>query len=145
MPRRTKKYKDYLLESLQTPEDKVAYLNAALEDLDMRVFLRALRDVADAQGVGKVAADARLNRENVYRMLSEHGNPTLSSLQAVLHVFGLKLQTKFEASSEVATVALKILAMEDAERQEPPEQLKPAAEETEEGMNYESFVQSENL
>jgi len=53
MPKQTVKTEDYrenLLESLRNPEDAAQYLNACLEDGDKRVFLMALRDVADARG-----------------------------------------------------------------------------------------------
>jgi probable addiction module antidote protein len=67
------------------------YLTAALADPDDRVFLLALRDVAEAHGIAKVARGAKLNRENLYRILSEKGNPRLSSLTAILHALKLRL------------------------------------------------------
>jgi probable addiction module antidote protein len=87
----TKSYRDSLLESLQDPEEAAAYLDAALEDEDSRVFLLALRDVAEARGISQVATEAHLNRESLYRMLSEEGNPRLSSLEALLRALGLRL------------------------------------------------------
>ncbi|MDQ3685655.1 MAG: putative addiction module antidote protein [Acidobacteriota bacterium] len=87
----TKSYRESLLERLQDPAEAAAYLDAALEDEDNRVFLLALRDVAEARGVSRVATEANLNRESLYRMLSEEGNPRLSSLDAVLHTLGLRL------------------------------------------------------
>lgn len=92
--RKTKNYKEHLFERLQTPEDIAGYLNAAVQERDVAVFLLALRDVADARGMGKVASEAKLNRENVYRMLSEQGNPRLTSLFAVLFVLGIDLWLK---------------------------------------------------
>jgi probable addiction module antidote protein len=65
------KYRDSLLESLQDPAEAAAYLDAALEDEDSRVFLLALHDVAEARGVIRVATEADLNRESLYRTLSE--------------------------------------------------------------------------
>lgn len=87
----TKSYRDSLLESLQDPAEAAAYLDAALEDEDSRVFLLALRDVAEARGISRVATEADLNRESLYRMLSEDGNPRLSSLDALLRALGLRL------------------------------------------------------
>ncbi len=75
----------------EDPNYVVEYLNAALADSN-EVFLLALRDVAEAQSMGKVAENASLNRENLYRMLSREGNPRLSSLAALLDTFGLKLK-----------------------------------------------------
>jgi probable addiction module antidote protein len=59
-------------------------LTAVLEEGDSAPFLLALRDVADARGMSTLAAKAQLNRENLYRMLSEHRNPQLDSLTALL-------------------------------------------------------------
>ena len=89
--RRSKPWKEYLLKSLDDPQEAAAYLNAALEDQDLRVFLLALRDVAEARGVSTVALKSRLNRENTYRMLSSKGNPQLSSLAAILSALDLRL------------------------------------------------------
>ena len=87
MPRptaKTESYRESLLESLRNPEEAAQYLNACLEDEDARVFLLALRDVADARGgIRALSRDAHLNRESLYRMLSKSGNPSLDSLVAV--------------------------------------------------------------
>ena len=89
---KTEPYREGLLESLRNPEKAAHYLNACLEDEDARVFLLALRDVADARGgVRALSRDARLNRESLYRMLSKSGNPSLDSLAAVLNACGLRL------------------------------------------------------
>ena len=95
MPRATVKtepYRESLLESLRNPEDAAQYLNACLADEDSRVFLLALRDIADARGgVRALSRDAHLNRESLYRMLSTSGNPSLESLASVLDALGLRL------------------------------------------------------
>ena len=91
----TKKHDDFLVESLQDPKEIAAYLNVALEDAfeegDFRLFLLALRDVAVAKGMRKIASKAKLNRESLYRMLSDQGNSELSSLWALLKTMGIKL------------------------------------------------------
>ena len=68
-------YDDYLIESLKDRRRAEAYLNAALEEDDPRVFLLALRNVAQARGMSKLAAKSSLNRESLYKMLSKRGNP----------------------------------------------------------------------
>lgn len=92
----TTSYKEGLHRRLQDPDEAVAYLNAALQDEDQRVFLLALRDVAEARGMAWLAEEAGLNRENLYRMLSEQGNPQLSSLNALLRSVGLRLAVERE-------------------------------------------------
>lgn len=84
-----------LHEWLREPEEAAEYLNTALKDEDPRVFLMALRDVSEAHGgIGAVAKNARLNRENLYRMLSRAGNPSLKNLAAVLRALGLRLSVQ---------------------------------------------------
>lgn len=89
-----KDYREVLYETLRDPNEAAEYLNAAIEDGDEKVFLLALRDIVEARGVASVATKANLNRENAYRMLSEQGNPRLSSLWSLLDSLGLKLSVE---------------------------------------------------
>ena len=74
------------------PEFAAEYLKAALEDDDEpRALLIALRHLAQALGIAKVAKAAGVERESLYRALSAHGNPRLSTLVAVTKAIGLKL------------------------------------------------------
>lgn len=74
------------------PKFAAEYLRAALEDDDEpRVLLIALRQLALAQGIAKVAKSAGIERESLYRALSPSGNPRLSTLVAVTKAVGLKL------------------------------------------------------
>lgn len=81
---KTVSYNEHLSERLKNPKEAAAYLNAALEDEDPRVFPVALKDVAEAH-------EAELNRENLYRTLSTKGNPRLDSLLSILDVFKLHI------------------------------------------------------
>ena len=84
-------YRDLLLEGLQDPIEAAHYLTACLEEGD-EVFLIGLRDVVDAHGgMAELAHASGLNRETLYRTLSEHGNPRLSSLGLVIEALGLRL------------------------------------------------------
>jgi probable addiction module antidote protein len=74
------------------PAFAVEYLKAALEEEDEPgVLLIALRRLAQAQGIAKVAKAAGIERESLYRALSEKGNPRLSTLVAVTRAIGLRL------------------------------------------------------
>lgn len=85
-------YRDSLMESLKDPKEAEIYLNASLDENDPELFLLALRNVAEAQGgMSKFAKKAKLNRESLYRMLSEKGNPQLDSLTQLLDVMGFRL------------------------------------------------------
>ncbi len=86
------------MDFLKDPDEATQCLNACLEDDDPRVFLLALREVAEARGgVRALARGAHLNRENLYRMLSRSGNPSLDSLSAVLNACGLRLAVQSTA------------------------------------------------
>ena len=66
------------------PDFAAEYLKAALEDEDEpRVLLIALRHLALAQGIAKVAKASGIERESLYRALSVHGNPRLSTRHMV--------------------------------------------------------------
>lgn len=88
----TVSHRERLIEELRAdPELAAEYLNAAAEDDDPRVYLAALRTVAEAQGMAKVARAAGVPRESLYRALSSGGNPRFSTLYAVLKAAGLKM------------------------------------------------------
>jgi len=90
--KKSKAYQPDLIESLRDVSEAEEYLNAALEEDDPELFLLALRNVAEAQGgVTQLAEKAKLNRESLYKILSERGNPELRSLDALLHALGFRL------------------------------------------------------
>jgi probable addiction module antidote protein len=90
MPRSTS-HDDFLMEILKDKKRARAYLEAAFDDPDWRIFLIALRNVTLAQGgLAAVAARSGLNRESLYRALSEKGNPSIQTLFAVLEALEMK-------------------------------------------------------
>ena len=94
------RYEEALDEDLKDPIEAVGYLNACLEDGNPEVFLLALRDVARAQGgIAKLAEMTELNREHLYRILSENGNPAFSSLEALLDAMGFRLAVALKEAS----------------------------------------------
>lgn len=86
-------YEDQLLQDLQNPEAAAAYIEAALEEAPDALLL-ALRDVAKAHGIAKVAKDANLARENLYKTLSKRGNPELATINKLLHAMGMRLSVQ---------------------------------------------------
>ena len=101
MKKLAEKYEDNLKMDLLDPAEAAEYLNAALEDGSQEVFLMALKDVAKARGLSEIARESKLNRENLYRVLSEKGNPKLKSLNSVLHSVGLKLSVEVEVDNQL--------------------------------------------
>lgn len=76
---------------LSTEAEIVAYIDAAFEDGDPALIAAALGDVARAKGMMKVAAEAGLGRESLYKALSPGGNPELATVVRVMRALGLRL------------------------------------------------------
>jgi len=76
----------------QDPAYALELLNSILEDGEQGELLIALRQMAKAfGGVQSIAEKANLNPTQLYRTLSEEGNPELKSLTAILKAMGLRL------------------------------------------------------
>lgn len=79
---------------LESEDDMVAYLEAALEQGDARVVAAALGDIARAKGMSQVARDAGLGRESLYKALSPDGNPEFATVLKVVRALGLSLHVQ---------------------------------------------------
>ena len=77
---------------LESDEDIIAYLEAAFEDRDPALIAAALGDIAKARGMTKIAAEAGLGRESLYKALSPSGNPELATVLKVMRALGLRLR-----------------------------------------------------
>ena len=75
---------------LDNDEVIAEYLSAAAEDPNPSVFLAALGDVAKARGMAKIAKDAGLGRESLYKALSADAHPRFETINAVLKALGVK-------------------------------------------------------
>ena len=97
MPKRTSDYRSWMLKQLTDPRVSANYINTTLND-SPEAFLRALRNVAEARRMSKVAEEAGVSRESLYRTLSEEGNPRFDTLRSVLRVLGLRIAVEVEAT-----------------------------------------------
>lgn len=98
---RSADYQEELLKSLRNPKQASAYLNAAIEEKDIQLFLLALRNVIEAYGgIAKISKRTKLNRQNLYRILSKKGNPELLSIEALLEAVGLQLAVSVRRKSQ---------------------------------------------
>ncbi|HEU0186534.1 MAG TPA: addiction module antidote protein [Gallionellaceae bacterium] len=87
---------DAMLRDLRAdPEYAAEFVKVALEEMEdpdtCAAALLALRTVAEAYGMAKVAEEAGIQRESLYRSLSPSGNPTLKTLMAVMKAVGLRI------------------------------------------------------
>jgi probable addiction module antidote protein len=88
VPKKTKDHQSWLIEKLTDPARAAAYLNAAREDSQEMLF-EALRDVAQARQMSKVAREAKITRESLYKVTSVVGNPNYDTFDSVLDALGL--------------------------------------------------------
>jgi probable addiction module antidote protein len=80
--------------TLTDDKDLAAYLEAALEEAaeDPAFLLVALGTVARAKGMSRIARDAGVSRENLYRALSGDTSPEFVTIVKVLHALGLHMR-----------------------------------------------------
>src|SRR5262245_35662444 len=78
-------------EYLDTPASVQEYLAAAFESGDAAVIADALGVVARAHGMAKLADQAELSRQALYRSLSADGRPELSTVLKVMKALGMSL------------------------------------------------------
>jgi len=74
------------------PAYAITLLNELLKDGAQGELLIALRQMSKAfGGVAKIAEQTQASRTQLYKTLSEHGNPELRHLSAILETMGLCL------------------------------------------------------
>jgi probable addiction module antidote protein len=95
MKKNSKPYRQGLDERLLDGDYAAEYLTAAAEEGKEELLL-ALRDLARAHGMSRVAKQAQVGRESLYKTLSSNGNPGLDTLLTLLSAVDLKLQFAVE-------------------------------------------------
>lgn len=88
---RDKSYAESVEVALRDPAEAAAYIDAVIEMDDPAALLLALRQVAKAHGMADTARRAKLGEKTLFKALSENGNPTITTVQKVLHAVGLRL------------------------------------------------------
>lgn len=78
-------------EYLADEADMVAYLQAVLEENDPVLLRLALGDIAKAKGMSDIAKQVGVNRQSLYKSLSEDGNPAYDTIAKIIAAMGMKL------------------------------------------------------
>ena len=91
-------------ETLTTPDEMAAYLEACIEeaDGDAAFVAKALGDIARAQGMTQIARQTGLSRESLYKALSGDRSPSFDTVLKVISALGLKLSAGVQEKAEVA-------------------------------------------
>ncbi|MBY6346793.1 putative addiction module antidote protein [Providencia rettgeri] len=78
-------------EYLDSEEAIAEYLSAALEEDDPALFLSVLADVVKARGMTKMAKDAGVGRESLYKALAPGAKPRYDTVLKLARAAGVKL------------------------------------------------------
>jgi probable addiction module antidote protein len=91
-------------ETLRTPDEMAAYLEACIEeaDGDAAFISKAIGDIARAQGMTQIARQTGLSRESLYKALSGDRSPSFDTVLKVIAALGLKLSAGVQEKAEVA-------------------------------------------
>jgi probable addiction module antidote protein len=76
---------------LDNPQIISAYLAESLKAQDPQLFMQALAEVAKAQGVNKVAQQAGVNRESLYKSLKGGAKTRFETIQKLMNALGVEL------------------------------------------------------
>jgi probable addiction module antidote protein len=88
----TTEYATYEASDYLDNEEVIAeYLTVAAEDPNPDLLLVALANVAKARGMTRVAEDAGLARESLYKALSPGSHPRFETISAVLRALNVRL------------------------------------------------------
>ncbi|MGO4447846.1 addiction module antidote protein [Phyllobacterium sp. TAF24] len=90
----TKLYDYDPADALKSDDAVEVFLADAFETGDAGYIAKALGLVARAKGMTKIARQTGLAREQLYRSLSENGNPTLETTIAVMKAVGFQITGK---------------------------------------------------
>ena len=88
-----------MADHINTKEDVIAYLEAALEENDTAFLLSVLGDIARSKGMAQIARELNLARESLYRSLAQDGNPSFNTVAKVLDNLGFQLSVKQKISA----------------------------------------------
>ena len=84
---------------LETEDNIAAYLDAVLDEGDPSSLVAALGYFARAKGMARVAREAGLGRESLYKALAEDGNPAFATVHKVARALGLRFRVVAERPS----------------------------------------------
>ncbi|QJI38580.1 MULTISPECIES: addiction module antidote protein [unclassified Pseudomonas] len=76
---------------LDSPEAIAAYLAESLKTGETEGLIHALAEVAKAKGVNKVAKDAGVNRESLYKVLKAGSKTRFETIRKLMTAIGLEL------------------------------------------------------
>ena len=97
----SKPYTPMLLSRLRDPDYAMNYLTEVLQHETQEAFLIALRHVIEAreESVADLAEEIGVTRQGLYKMLSDDGNPRLSTLSQLLKALGMTIKISGDSAA----------------------------------------------
>jgi probable addiction module antidote protein len=86
-------------EYINTKEDVIAYLEAALAEDDPKLLFTVIGDIARSNGMVRLAQELDLDRKGLYKALSPKGNPSFITVAKVLDKLGFRLKVEQKVSA----------------------------------------------
>lgn len=90
---------------LDSPEAIAAYLAESMKANDTESLIHALAEVAKAKGVNKVAKDAGVNRESLYKVLKSGAKTRFETIRKLMTAIGVELTVQPIATLAAASKA----------------------------------------
>ena len=79
---------------LDTPETISAFLADVMKENNPKILMQALGEVAKAHGVNKLAEDAGVNRESLYKTLKGGDKTRFDTIQKLMLALGVELTVR---------------------------------------------------
>jgi probable addiction module antidote protein len=87
---------------LDSPETISAYLAESIMAQDPQIFMKALAEVVKARGLNKVAQEAGVNRESLYKSLEGGAKIRFEAVKKLLMALGVELTVQPIAANQAA-------------------------------------------
>ena len=81
-------------EYLNSPEDIAGFLTESLSDGRVDEILHSLFTACRAHGMGRIAREASLGRESLYKALAPNAHPRFETVLRLVRAFGLMFELK---------------------------------------------------
>jgi probable addiction module antidote protein len=89
-----------LADDIETKEDVIGIIEAALEENDPEFLLSVIGDIARSKGMARLARELNIDRAGLYRAFSPDGNPYFLTVVKVLDNLGFKLSIQQKRASQ---------------------------------------------
>ena len=79
-------------DDINTKEDVIGILEAALEENDPDFLLSVFGDIARSKGMSRIAKELNLDRKGLYKSLAPDGNPSFKTVFKLIDLLGMRIK-----------------------------------------------------